>query len=62
MNQDDWNLYCQWKQGWNNFNSDHLFFVTDENLLLDNIEKQLKASNYEVELAKSMLTNIGVKV
>jgi len=61
MNKDDWNINFEWKQEWNNFNPKHLVFVTNENVLIDNIEKRMKESNFNVDLATEMLSQIGIK-
>lgn len=60
MNKDDWSINFEWKQGYG-FNPTHLFFVTDENVLIDNIEKRMKESNFNVDLATEMLRQIGIK-
>ena len=59
--KDVWNINFEWKQEWNNFDPNHLIFVTDENVLLDNIEKRIKESDYNVDLANEMLQQIGIK-
>jgi len=56
-----WNINFERKQEWNNFDPNHLIFVTDENALLDNIEKRMKESDYNVDLANEMLSQIGIK-
>lgn len=61
MNEDDWSINFEWKQEWYGFNPKHLFFVTDENVLIDNIEKRMKESNFNVDLATEMLSQIGIK-
>ena len=56
-----WTVNISFNQKWSNFEAQDLFFVTDENILIDNIENRLKESNYDVELAKDMLSDLGVK-
>ena len=56
-----WTVNISFNQKWSNFESKEIFFVTDENILIDNIETRLKESNYDVELAKDMLRDLGVK-
>ena len=56
-----WTVNISFNQKWTNFEAQDLFFVTDENILIDNIENRLKESNYDVELANEMLDQIGIK-
>ena len=59
--EDTWSVNSEWKQEWNDFNSKHIFLVTDENVLIDNIEASMEKSNFNVDLAIEMLNQIGVK-
>lgn len=61
MKKYTWNVNSQWKQDWDNFNSKNLIFVTDENVLIDNIEKRMENSDFNTDLAVEMLDQIGVK-
>jgi hypothetical protein len=61
MSKDFWPIYVEWKQEWNQLQFENLIFVTDENLLIENIEEKISESN-DMNIAKDMLSNIGVKI
>jgi len=61
MNEDNWSINFDWNQKWKDFNSMQLFLVTDENVLIDNIENRMEKSNFNVDLATEMLNQIGIK-
>lgn len=68
MNEDNewkitssWTINVDWKGYWNN-SSQTFIIVSDENLLIDNIEEQFQKSEDKTSIAEEMLTSIGVKI
>lgn len=48
---------CDWKGRISEY-----IIVTDENTLLDNVEKQFETSEDKTSIAKEMLSAIGIKI
>jgi hypothetical protein len=64
MMNEDWNskpISFGWDRSWT-ARVTHCIIVTDENVLLDNIEKQFEAAEDQTSIAREMLSAIGVKI